>query len=359
MLTELSNREGVNKMINFKKIAITGAAAATMFGMTAVSAFAAYTLFGDASVVPGGNPGNAAQIRSDAIVAPGYGGVIFDVPAGLVTLADLTTLSTDFNVTDDDCGGGSPRFQLRIDFDNDGVVGAGDKNIFVYPGPYPNFTGCTPNTWTSTGNLVTDSDKRWDTGQVGGTFYDTYANAVALTAGLKVLRISMVVDSSWMFGDSEQTVLVDNINVNGDITTFDPVVLIGKATGGLNLGNPRQHMSFNAFDYGSSNLDMGVVEYSNFDYPGGLHYNADVLCANVDKENSDSWFAYEIPDGHPGLSGLGIMVRVHDGGTPGKKGDTFGFSVAANGTGAVALCEAGSTPTNNYPVTGGNAVVHK
>lgn len=207
--------------MNIKKIILAVSSALVSLSFLVVPAFAAYLLFGDASIVVGGNPGNAAQIRSDATVPPNFGGVRFDVPAGIITLADLTTLSTDFNVTDDDCGGGSPRFQVRIDYDNDGVVSAGDANIFVYPGPYPSYTGCTPNTWVPSGNLVTDPNPVWDTGQVGGTFYDTYANAVTLTAGLDVLRISLVVDSSWMFGDGEQTVLVDNVMINSDLYTFE------------------------------------------------------------------------------------------------------------------------------------------
>ncbi|OGH14013.1 MAG: hypothetical protein A2687_06120 [Candidatus Levybacteria bacterium RIFCSPHIGHO2_01_FULL_38_26] len=203
----------------FKKALILLPLASLIF---AAEAFAAngYTLFGDAQIVSGGNPSNAAQLRSDATVAPGFGGVSFEVQDG-TTLGDLATLGTDFNVTDDDCGGGSPRFQVRIDMDNDGVISAGDKNVFVYLGPSPNYVGCTPGTWVSSGNLVTDPDPRWDTGQVGGTFYDTYANAVALTAGLEVFRINLVVDSSWMFLDSEQTVLVDNVNINDKLYTFE------------------------------------------------------------------------------------------------------------------------------------------
>lgn len=207
--------------MNIKKILIGGAASSLMIGASVLPAFAAYLLFGDASIVTGGNPGNAAQIRSDAAVPPSFGGVRIDVPAGITTLADLTTLSTDFNVTDDDCGGGSPRFQVRIDYDNDGVVSAGDANVFVYLGPSPNYIGCTPNTWVLSGNLVTDPNSRWDTSQVGGTFYDTYATAVTLTAGLDVLRISLVVDSSWMFADGEQTILVDNVTINSDLYTFE------------------------------------------------------------------------------------------------------------------------------------------
>lgn len=204
----------------YKKLAALASSVA-FFALSATTAFAAtYTLFGDAQIVPGGNPGNAAQLRSDATVLPVFGGVRFSpVPA---TIAGLNTLGTDFNVTNDDCFGGSPRFQIRVDMDSDGLLSAGDKNVFVYLGPFPNYTACTPNTWSSSGNLVTDPNKRWDTSQVGGTFYDSYANASALTAGKAVLGVSLVVDSSWGFGDNEQTILVDNVAVNSDLYTFEP-----------------------------------------------------------------------------------------------------------------------------------------
>jgi len=203
----------------YKKIAAVVSSLA-LFALWATNTFAAeYTLFGDAQIVTGGNPGNAAQLRSDATVPPGFGGVRFSpVPA---TIASLATLGTDFNVTNDDCFGGSPRFQIRVDMDSDGVLSAGDKNVFVYLGPFPNYTGCTPNSWTSSGNLVTDPDLRWETSQVGGTFYDSYASASALTAGKAILRVSLVVDSSWGFPDNEQTILVDNVMVNSDLYTFE------------------------------------------------------------------------------------------------------------------------------------------
>lgn len=226
--------------MNIKKFLVGVSSAFVGMFLLAGSVLASSTFFGEASVVsPGSSSNNAAELVSDA--SPGFGEVSFSVPAGVSTLADLATLSTDFNVTDDDCGGGSPRFQVRIDFDSNGVVSAGDKNIFVYLGPSPNYTGCTPNTWESSGNLVTDSDPVWDTSQVGGTFYDTYANAVALTAELGVLRISLVVDSNWMFGDGEQTVRVDNVMANSDLYTFEPPVPTSKDEckkgGWMNMAN--------------------------------------------------------------------------------------------------------------------------
>lgn len=131
-----------------------------------------------------------------------------------------------------------------------------------------------------------------------------------------------------------------------------------KATGGVTLANPNQQMSFNAFDYGPSDSDRGNVEYSNFDYPGGLHYTATVLCAAV--SGSESRFVYQIPDGTgPGLDGLFIVVKVVDGGTPGTNGDTWGFAVAPNISTANSWCDTGDgfVPTS-YEITGGNLVVH-
>ena len=56
----------------------TAAAVGIMALLAAVPALAAttYSLLGDAVIVAGGNLGNAAQIRSDAAIAPSFGGVI-------------------------------------------------------------------------------------------------------------------------------------------------------------------------------------------------------------------------------------------------------------------------------------------
>src|SRR3989344_7889424 len=115
-----------------------------------------------------------------------------------------------------------------------------------------------------------------------------------------------------------------------------------KATGGLTLGSPDQQVSFNAFDYGASTSDKGKVEYQNFEYPGGLHYNADVLCANV--KGDDAWFMYQIPEGFPGLSGLYVVSHVRDGGSPGTNGDVYGHTATADLAVATNWCENGTAP---------------
>lgn len=129
-----------------------------------------------------------------------------------------------------------------------------------------------------------------------------------------------------------------------------------KATGGLTLGSPNQQISFSAFDYGAPGTDKGRVEYQNFEYPGGLHYTADVLCANV--SGNTAWFMFQIPPGFPGLSGLYVVSYVQDNGTPGTAGDVYGHTATADLATATSWCETGSAPIGVYPITGGNLVVH-
>ncbi len=151
----------------------------------------------------------AVELRSEAS-GPGFGGVAFE-PRTPLTFAQVTALSADFNVTDDDCGGGSPRFQLNIDTDGDGDS---DGNIFVAFGPSPSFTGCATG-WQSTGNLIGNNDHgRYDASQVGGSTFGTYEDALAVAGEARVVGIQLVVDGSWFFADGEQTVLVDNVRVN-------------------------------------------------------------------------------------------------------------------------------------------------
>jgi len=193
--------------------ALVGAFALTVAIGVASASHESFTLFGDAEIVTGGNPGNAVQLRSDA--DPGFGGIDFDVAA--MTFEELESLATDYEFeTDDSCGGGSPRFQVNVD------SGTGDTgNIFVYIGPLPNYTGCPPDMWVPTGDLLEGANPI-DTSQLdGGTFYDPYAAAVAKYGDYDVTGVQLVVDGAWFFADGEQTVLVDNTDIDGTIYTYD------------------------------------------------------------------------------------------------------------------------------------------
>jgi len=170
----------------------------------AAPAYAAdgFTLSGTATA-----HGNMVQLVSefsDTSTANDFGAISFTVPSG-ATLATLTTLSAEFNVTNDNCGGGSPRFQITI----------GGKNVFVYLGPAPSFNTCA-NGWISSGNLVGTSDQcRVDTSQlIAGTQCTTWAAAVAALGAQPITAIQLVVDGGWSQPDKEQTVLVRKVTIN-------------------------------------------------------------------------------------------------------------------------------------------------
>jgi hypothetical protein len=187
-----------------------------LLAMGVIPALAAtgYSLFGSATYVsPGHNSNRAVQLISDANTGV-YSGIDFSVPSGL-TINNLNTLSTDYDFTAASCANGSPRF---------GIVLAGfpNSNIFVYIGPPPNYTGCPPNTWLNTGNLLTFASLV-DTSQLpGGNFYDTWGAAQARYSGQDVIDIFLVSDNGPSpTGLGSQTVLVDNTNVNGTIYDYE------------------------------------------------------------------------------------------------------------------------------------------
>ena len=164
--------------------------------------------------------GNKVQLVSDfsdTSSTNDFGAISFTVPTG-ATLATLTTLSAEFDVTNDNCGGGSPRFQITI----------GGKNVFVYLGPAPNFNTC-PTGWISSGNLVGTSDQcRVDTSQlIPGTQCSTWAAAVAALGAQPITAIQIVADGGWSQPDKEQTVLVRKVTIN-DKTYISPGPPAGK-----------------------------------------------------------------------------------------------------------------------------------
>lgn len=173
-----------------------------------------YGLFGGASYfLPGNASLRAVQLTSDLSVP--YSGVDFGVVAGM-KLSDLAYLATDYNFTHNSCGGGSPRFQIKVT-----TPSAGTQNIFVYVGPPPSYTLCAPNVWTPSGNLVTPASLV-DTAQIGGGPYQTFADALTAYGTYPVVGIQLVADAGWAFADGIQTVLVDNVLINDGTYTFEP-----------------------------------------------------------------------------------------------------------------------------------------
>jgi hypothetical protein len=190
-------------------IALVAASFAAAEGISA-------SLFGAAKATP-----SAVRLTSDltdASTANDASGIKFTLPAG-ATFADLKTLSTEFDpiagsapsgaTTPLGCGGGSPRFSIRL---------ASGKSVFVYLGSSPDFNSCQLNTWQSSGNLIGNDDTgRYDTSQVqAGTQSNTYAGALSLVGSQQVTEIDLVVDAGWAFTPRVQTVLVRDVRINGE-----------------------------------------------------------------------------------------------------------------------------------------------
>ncbi|HEY8030370.1 MAG TPA: hypothetical protein VIE38_12780 [Gaiellaceae bacterium] len=186
-------------------VLIAAIAAMTAAAGTAAAAGITSSLFGGATQES--SDVKLVSDLTDTSTANDFSGIAFTLPAG-TTFADLKTLSTEFDPIAGGCGGGSPRFSITL---------SSGKNVFVYFGPSPNFTGCSLNTWQSTGNLIGNNDiGRYDTSQVqAGTQSNTYAGALALVGTQTVTQIDLVADSGWFFNPKTQTVLVRNVDING------------------------------------------------------------------------------------------------------------------------------------------------
>ena len=149
----------------------------------------------------------------------------------------------------------------------------------------------------------------------------------------------------------------------------------GKAQGELRLAGPSQKIKFEVKemmedhdehddhdededrDHEDDKHGLGKVEYWNYDYPGGLHYKAQAMCVSVDKAANSARFMFQIPGGHPGLSGIYVVSYVKDVDGKGVP-DLYGHAATADLATAQAWCDTGVgfTPAM-YSVTKGKVSV--
>lgn len=148
------------------------------------------------------------SITTDTDPANDYSFLKF-VPTTPMLFADLNNLTADYSFTTGNCGVGSLRWSVPLDTNGDTVT---NGNLFVYFGTAPNFTDCTGLASNSGQNLIGVSDARFDLSQLGGPFYGTYADALALVGGAKVLSTSLVLDSG-----SEQRVMLTGASADGNV----------------------------------------------------------------------------------------------------------------------------------------------
>lgn len=148
---------------------------------------------------------------------------IIYLPDHTLRFKDINTLSTDYRRFNDDCGGGSPRFEIGLDTNGDGVL---DGRIFVYLGPVPDFRNCDFG-WQNTGNFIhRGGDYRWDLTQFQGLFYSSYREAIAQLGEAVICYIILVVDGSWYpyfiyppNQPNKQVFQFDRVRVNNDVYT--------------------------------------------------------------------------------------------------------------------------------------------
>lgn len=153
------------------------------------------------------------SIGSDGSDSNDYSYLSF-TPDQLLPFNLLTTLSALYNFIEGNCHGGALRWSVRIDLNENGQIDSEDGSIFIYYGGLPNFTDCVTGGVNQSGtDMIGLSDLRYDLTQVGGTFYDSYANALILVGNKSVLRASLVLDGGWA-GDQV-------INPVSDVTVND------------------------------------------------------------------------------------------------------------------------------------------
>jgi hypothetical protein len=299
---------------------LVAAIAALTLVVAAPALGADVTLTGGATLSGDGTAKLVADV-SNAATTDDFSGVELQLPASL-KLSDVTQLSAEFNVTDDDCGAGSPRFQVQI----------GGKNMFVYLGPAGTFTGCTKNTWLSTGNLVGTADAcRVDTSQfTGGTQCSTWAAAVTLLGSQAIEKISVVVDASWnspsqtnpAFTDKEQTVLLRNVKLNA--TTFlEPKTQGGGGGGGTTKPNPARTCS-------AERTRMGTPAFNELWGKNGNDANAFGKCVSAMARGLSA----------PAAAHASIMSASTSCKAKGLKGVKLGQCVAAHDNVAATKTEA-------------------
>jgi hypothetical protein len=128
-------------------------------------------------------------------------------PTSTLLFSEISNLTAVYSFTEGDCHGGALRWSVRV---------SPSQSVFIYYGAHPSFTNCTVPTQSGM-NMISLSDLRYDTSQVGGTFYDTYAGATALVGGMPIIRASLVLDGGWA-GDQVLTLTSATVNSN----TFVP-----------------------------------------------------------------------------------------------------------------------------------------
>jgi hypothetical protein len=143
-------------------------------------------------------------------------------PGSAMTFGDIWNLSAVYDFTAGDCYGGSLRWQVRIDVQDDSDPG-NNPAIFIYYGSPPQFGnggdgGCDDANNQNNLNLIGQLDLRYDLSQLGGPWYGSYSDATSYAGTHVVSRVSLMLDSGWV---ADQVVDFTSATVNDN--TFTPL----------------------------------------------------------------------------------------------------------------------------------------
>jgi hypothetical protein len=125
-------------------------------------------------------------------------------------------------------------------------------------------------------------------------------------------------------------------------------VVGSNANGQIQMLSPHQKIHFNVANK--------YVEYWNYEYPEGagtLHYVSTITCSYIDPSSGYARFMFQIPEGHPGLSGLYVVstVTILNAGT---KSYLYGHAATADLATATQWCQTGvGFGPAMYPVKSG------
>jgi hypothetical protein len=204
----------------FKLLCAAAVAGSLAFPMAAMAADTG--TYGDVQVVNSGPPSDPTvfQLTSNTSNV-GYAGIYFDFTASPITLNDITTLSTDYQMTVGPFAGGAPRFTI---FDTTSNPYNAAYVYFGTPDGSGNFND--PNSgWANTGNYAASSDLRVISNGFGGyssnNAYITWSDLLSHVGGTDVGYVTIDLDGGG-FGlgaVTGQQMLTDNFTVNGNVMT--------------------------------------------------------------------------------------------------------------------------------------------
>ena len=126
------------------------------------------------------------------------------------------------------------------------------------------------------------------------------------------------------------------------------VIPTGNANGEIQMNSPAQKIHFN--------IAQGDVEYWNYEYFEGsdsLHYSSTITCSSVNPDTREARFMFQIPAGHPGLSGLYVVsyIKIVD---VDSKSYLYGHAATSDLATATQWCQTGvGFSPGMYPVKSG------